>query len=116
MHTRTPQQTIRTDWSDWVDVKRWNRDSKQLAETHSDLDALLEQSFKDAGYFAETTETDLSYWEQAQAIIHCCFIVLFQFSLFWFGSKTYWEQAQAKYSLLFNCLHSNFWILFYFGC
>ena len=63
----------------WQLVKKWSKDRYQLAEINRDIDEILEQSLKDAGYRAEhvskTEVTDHAYWKEAQANYMSCFFL-----------------------------------------
>jgi hypothetical protein len=54
----------------WQLVKKWSKDRHQEAEINRDIDAIMEQSLKDAGHRAEhvskTKDTDRAYWKEAQ--------------------------------------------------
>jgi hypothetical protein len=58
----TPRRYYQTRWEL---VKKWNKDRHQQAEINRDIDAIMEQSLKDAGYRAEhvskTKNTDHAY-------------------------------------------------------
>jgi hypothetical protein len=61
----------------WQLVKKWSKHRHQEAEINRDIDAILEQSLKDAGYRAErvskTKDMDRAYWKEAQASYIPCF-------------------------------------------
>ncbi len=61
----------------WQLVKKRSKHRHQQAEINRDIDAILEQSLKDAGYPAEhvskTKDTDRAYWKEAQASYISCF-------------------------------------------
>ncbi len=63
----------------WQLVKKWSKDRYQQAEINRDIDEILEQSLKDAGYRAEhvsqTKDTDSTYWKKAQASYMPCFFL-----------------------------------------
>ena len=66
----TPTPRRRYYQTRWEHVKKWSKDRHQQAEINRDIDAIMEQSLKDAGYRAEhvskTKDTDRAYWTEAQ--------------------------------------------------
>jgi len=61
--------TPRRRRSQWQHVKEWSKDTHQEAEINRKIDAIMEQSLKDAGYRAEhvsnTKNTDRAYWKES---------------------------------------------------
>jgi hypothetical protein len=57
----------------WSVVKSWSRRTMQDAEINREVDSILEQSLKDAAYYAEhvtkTNDTDRAYWKAATVSI-----------------------------------------------
>jgi hypothetical protein len=57
----------------WIAVKSWSRRTMQDAEINREVDSILEQSLKDAAYYAEhvtkTNDTDRAYWKAATVSI-----------------------------------------------
>ena len=73
----TPTPRRRYDQKQWQLVKKWSKHRHQQAEINRGIDAILEQSLKDAGYQAEhvskTKDTDRAYWKETQASYISCF-------------------------------------------
>jgi hypothetical protein len=65
----TPTPRRRHFHTQWQHVKQWSKDTHQDAEINRNIDAIMEQSLKDAGYRAEhvskTKDTDRAYWKEA---------------------------------------------------
>jgi len=65
----TPTPRRRRFHSQWQHVKEWSKDTHQVAEINRKIDAIMEQSLKDAGYRAEhvssTKTTDRAYWKES---------------------------------------------------
>jgi hypothetical protein len=65
----TPTPRRRHYQTQWQLVKKWSKDRHQEAEINWNIDAIMEQSLKDAGYRAEhvtkTKNTDRAYWKEA---------------------------------------------------
>jgi hypothetical protein len=65
----TPTPRRRHFQTQWQHVKEWSKDTHQEAEINRKIDAIMEQSLKDAGYRAEhvsnTKTTDRAYWKES---------------------------------------------------
>ena len=65
----TPTPRRRHFNTQWQHVKEWSKDMHQEAEINRNIDAIMEQSLKDAGYRAEhvsnTKNTDRAYWKES---------------------------------------------------
>jgi hypothetical protein len=68
----TPKRLYHTNW---VEVKRWSKSRMTMSEINREIDALLSQSLKNAGYLTEhvskTKETDRAYWKEAHVSFSC---------------------------------------------
>ncbi len=75
----TPTPRSRYYQMQWQLVKKWSKDRYQQAGINWDIDEILEQSLKDAGYRAEhvskTKDTDCANWKEAQASYMSCFFL-----------------------------------------
>ncbi len=73
--TLTPR--FRYNQTQWQPVKKWSKHRHQEADINLDIDAIMEQSLKDSGYWAEhvskTKDTDHAYWKEAQVRYISCF-------------------------------------------
>jgi hypothetical protein len=67
----TPTLCRRYYQTQWQHVKKGSKDRYQQAEINRQIDGIMKQSLKDAGYRAEhvskTKDTDHPYWKEAQA-------------------------------------------------
>jgi hypothetical protein len=65
----TPTPRCRQFNTQWQHVQEWCKDTHQEAEINRNIDAIMEQSLKAAGYRAEhvsnTKNTDCAYWKEA---------------------------------------------------
>ncbi len=75
----TPTPRSRYYQTQWQLVEKWSKDRYQQAEINRDIDEILEQSLKDAGYRSEhvskTKDTDSAHWKEAQASYVSCFFL-----------------------------------------
>ena len=95
---------------EWRQVQVWCRKTQQDAEINREVDSILEQSLKDAAYYAKhvsrTTATDRAYWKAAtvRLIFVSADSILSQSNFGCFVAQTYQSaNDEDKYQILLRC-------------
>jgi hypothetical protein len=106
----TPTPRRRHFHTQWQHVKQWSKDTHQEAEINRNIDAIMEQSLKDAGYRAEhvsnTKNTDRTYWKEAHVRSIPFFLITLLLRIlisFLFLQIYRGRNDSEKYHILYRC-------------